>query len=347
MPNNDLQNVFDQSNNSGSARMELMKDKYDIDTKTYQKENEKGYLNALDFLVNQFAPSLTATLNKNTKSQTTKVSDDEDVLLGIKRSNNGLKKMLTNLAVYHKECYTEVGILEGLFSNKKTKGATNSVTSPKQIKDYGLSQTTSDLKEQNPDELKRKRTGRISFKNEEKSKNETKLTCPSTGCSKVYTTKGALMFHIKTKHGSMSSDLCEKISTNLNIMNDCGKREVMTEMNSVKKESLTSFSIMTPVSTRSIAKVKKEKNDTSLEINLPEITAKKALSTASVHERFDKCDQVERVEEFEVFKGPVARMHTLDNKPPKMKSRSKRAQSNSIEEDSESLKRSTICSTAA
>lgn len=109
------------------SRIELLKDKYDIDAKTYNRESEKGYFQALDYLINQLTPSLTAMI-------TTKNGETGEIGRKVEKprtSATGMKSLVRNLAAFQKECCTEVCILESLYTSKKKVSESEILTETK------------------------------------------------------------------------------------------------------------------------------------------------------------------------------------------------------------------------
>lgn len=182
MVNADIDKVQCHKNTASINRVELIKDKYDIDIKTYNRESEKGYLQAVEYLVNQLTPTLTATITSENSKKS--FSRGEEI------PTTGMKSLIRNLASYQKECCTEVCILESLFASKKKISDTEIIT---------------ETKIKTPVKPKRKVVSETS----ETSAVTPKLKCPNADCAKVYTTKGALMFHIRTKHADCESTLIE------------------------------------------------------------------------------------------------------------------------------------------
>jgi hypothetical protein len=175
----DMNSCFENGNRSDNFRQEMIQDKYDIDPKDYTKASETAFLDTIEYFVNGFVPMLTASMNEsNSNLQNPKDS---------KNPTTDLKKLFTNLMEFHKESTTEIKILNNLYPTKKklvidTNIAETVPLQPKRSRKQASTPST-DIS--------------ISISNFGDSD---KKPCPHPNCGKMYTTNGALSYHIRTKH---------------------------------------------------------------------------------------------------------------------------------------------------
>jgi hypothetical protein len=172
----DINSCFENGKRSEDFRQEMIQEKYDIDPKDYIKASETAFLDTIEYFVNGFVPMLTASMNEsNSNLQNPKDS---------KNPSNDLKKLFTNLMEFHKESTTEIKILNNLYPTKKklvidTDIVENIAVQPKRSRKQATTPST-DISVSNFDSYKK--------------------PCPYDNCGKMYTTNGALSYHIRTKH---------------------------------------------------------------------------------------------------------------------------------------------------
>jgi hypothetical protein len=180
----DINSCFENGNRSDEFRQEMIQEKYDIDPKDYAKASETAFLDTIEYFVNGFVPMLTASMNEsNSNLQNPKDS---------KNPSTDLKKLFTNLMEFHKESTTEIKILNNLYPTKKklvidTDIVEKVAVQPKRSRKHPTTPSTD-----------------VSVSNFDPDKKP----CPYDDCGKMYTTNGALSYHIRTKH--RRSDTSEK-----------------------------------------------------------------------------------------------------------------------------------------
>jgi len=171
----DINSCFENGNRNGNQRQEIIQEKYDINAKDYTKASENAFLDTIDYFVNGFVPMLTASMNQSNGN----LQNPQDS----KKPTTDLKKLFTNLMEFHKESSTEIKILDNLHPKKKKL-----VIETDLVENVSV-QSKRSRKHAAPESP-------ISISNLDCEKKP----CPYDSCSKIYTTKGALSFHIRTKH---------------------------------------------------------------------------------------------------------------------------------------------------
>jgi hypothetical protein len=177
----DINACFENGNRNDNFRQEMIQEKYDIEPKDYTKASETAFLDTIEYFVNGFVPMLTASMNEsNSNLQNPKDS---------KNPTTDLKKLFTNLMEFHKESTTEIKILNNLYPTKKkliidTDIVENVAIQPKRSRKQPSTPSTD-----------------ISLSNFDSDKKP----CPHENCGKMYTTNGALSYHIRTKHRLLST----------------------------------------------------------------------------------------------------------------------------------------------
>jgi hypothetical protein len=215
----DINSCFENGTKNGNQRKEIIQEKYDITAEDYTKASETAYLDTIDYFVNGFVPMLTASINETTGD----LKNPKDS----KGTTKDLKKLLTNLMVFHKESTTETAILNNLYPKKKklvieTDLVENVSIQPKLTRKQLTPETSISASNCDPD----------------------KKPCPYDGCDKIYTTKGALSFHIRAKH--QHGDALKKDVTVETLF---GKREFPSR-NLINKIRPSSSFCLTPQPTR-------------------------------------------------------------------------------------------------
>lgn len=187
----DISSFSDNGIKPSKLRRELVQEKYGIDSKVYNQESEHAYLETIDYFVKDFVPMLTASMSNNNSN----LQDPKS----FKTKGADLKKLFTNLMEFHKESTTEINILDNICPTKKkmvieTDIIQNVLPQPRRNRTLTTSQTET----------------------EEMSCDLIKKPCPYENCGKVYTTKGALSFHVRNKHRRnepLKKGISEKFST--------------------------------------------------------------------------------------------------------------------------------------
>lgn len=218
----DINSCFENGARNGNQRKEIIQEKYDINSQDYLKASETAFLDTIDYFVNGFVPMLTASINETTGD----LKDPKDS----KKPTKDLKKLFTNLMEFHKESTTEITILNNLYPKKKKL-----VIETDLVEDVSI-QPKLTRKQLTPETS-------ISASNHSNCDPD-KKPCPYDGCDKIYTTKGALSFHIRAKH-----QIGDALKKDVTVKTLCNKREFPSR-NLINKIRPSSSFCLTPQPTR-------------------------------------------------------------------------------------------------
>ena len=138
----------------------MILEKFNVNKKMFLHESEKAYFSTIEWFVNDFVPKLTENIEQNPHKV-----EPKEVYTDKTRS---MKHLMGNLMDYLKNSTTDSNILLSLHKN---------ITS----KYYGKKSIKKEMAAPKKD-------------------TDNKKKCPHQGCDKVYTSKGALVAHIKQKH---------------------------------------------------------------------------------------------------------------------------------------------------
>lgn len=170
--NGDVNQVSSKSMYNPMLENDRIQYKYDISSKVFNYHSEKSFLETIEFAVNDWLPVLTETFVNNNNQGST-ISQE-------RKNAANLSYLCKNLLIGYKKTKTEVNILKAIDNQQK--------------KSIVQSDSNSEENSQNSNMSLKK-----AFKKKFMAK-VPKNQCCYEKCHKEYSTKGALSYHIKTKH---------------------------------------------------------------------------------------------------------------------------------------------------